>query len=156
MLRFIITVIKAAFLFALKVAALPFELMLASIGGRRVAPPPPVPLPEPPEEAVDDPDRRIAQEIRRWAIRRGRGTMYTPQVPDAVVAWLHTLDAERIRRLSQLGVDDIRRLLASGTESTVVQSISSRRASAAASARSARNARDRQYSAASIHSQPPR
>jgi hypothetical protein len=151
MIKAILSAIKSALRFALELCLMPIELLFSSLGGRPLPRPPSVPLPEPPEVDADDPWRRIAQEVRRWAKRMDKGTEYEPAVPDAIRTWLRTLDAPSISRISRLTVPALRQSLMSGCTVELHQSSSSSRASAAASARSALNARARQNSAASRH-----
>jgi hypothetical protein len=150
-IKFILNAIKSTLRFVLELCLMPIELLFNSLGGRPVPPPPSIPLPEPPEVDADDPWRRVAQEIRRWAVRRERGMDYDPVVPDHVRTWLVALDHGTIRRISRLTVPALRQVLVSGSTMELNQSSSSSRASAAASARSAFSARARQYSAASRH-----
>ena len=151
MLSWILDVLKAALRIAIQIVLFPVNVLVDVFGGPPVRPPPPPPPPPLPVDEVavrPDPARRWAREVRRWAIRRGQGQSYEPDVPAEIAAWLATLDEVRTARLASLAVVDIHRLLTGRPEPGSPQSSSSSSASASASRRSARRARDCQYAAA--------
>lgn len=149
MLSWILNALKAVLRTAVQVLLFPVRYLVDLFGGLPVPPPPPPP-PLPVDEVAvrPDPARRWAREVRRWAIRRGQGQSYEPDVPADIAAWLATLDEARTTRLASLAVADIHRILTGRPKPASPQSSSSSSASASASARSARRARDFQYSAA--------
>jgi hypothetical protein len=150
MLSLILNALKVALRTTFQVVLFPVRFLVDLLGGLPVPAPPPPPPPLADDEVAvrPDPARRWAREVRRWAIRRGQGQSYEPDVPPDIAAWLATLDEERTSRLASLAVADIHRLLTGRPGPGSSQSSSSSSASASASARSARRARDCQYSAA--------